>query len=95
MLSVTLETVMIALYAGTTNGAGLSMGVFFSFCFITFYGGGIDVVGYVYCSKSRKGAAKEKKSILIIARRDLPNAYPSSRRRLVPCRYIHLYFDLC
>lgn len=40
---------MIAEYAGTTNKAGLSMGVFFSFCFISFYGGGIDVVGYVYC----------------------------------------------
>ncbi len=40
---------MIAQYAGTTNHAGLSMGVFFSFCFISFYGGGIDVVGYVYC----------------------------------------------
>jgi len=42
---------MIAQYAGTSNNAGLGMGVFFSFCFITFYGGGIDVVGYVYCSK--------------------------------------------
>jgi hypothetical protein len=42
---------MIAEYAGTTNHAGLSMGVFFSFCFISFYGGGIDVVGYVYCCK--------------------------------------------
>lgn len=54
MLSVTLETVMIAEYAGTTNKAGLSMGVFFSFCFISFYGGGIDVVGYVYCCKSAR-----------------------------------------
>ncbi|KAK4936073.1 hypothetical protein LTR10_022975 [Elasticomyces elasticus] len=51
MLSVALETAMIAEYAGTTNKAGLSMGVFFSFCFISFYGGGIDVVGYVYCSE--------------------------------------------
>ena len=51
MLSVSLETAMIASYAGTTNQAGLSMGVFFSFCFISFYGGGIDVVGYVYCSE--------------------------------------------
>ncbi|OQU93801.1 hypothetical protein CLAIMM_00268 [Cladophialophora immunda] len=51
MLSVCLETAMIAEYAGTTNKAGLSMGVFFSFCFISFYGGGIDVVGYVYCSE--------------------------------------------
>jgi hypothetical protein len=42
---------MIAQFAGTDNHAGLSAGVFFSFCFITFYGGGIDVVGYVYCSK--------------------------------------------
>lgn len=42
---------MIAQFAGTTNNVGLSMGVFFSFCFISFYGGGLDVVGYVYCSK--------------------------------------------
>ena len=49
MLSVSLETAMIASYAGTNNQPGLSMGVFFSFCFISFYGGGIDVVGYVYC----------------------------------------------
>jgi hypothetical protein len=55
MLSVTLETIMIARYSGTTNHAGLSMGVFFSFCFISFYGGGIDVVGYVYCSKLQAG----------------------------------------
>jgi hypothetical protein len=53
MLSVTLETIMIALYSGTTNNVGLSMGVLFSFCFISFYGGGIDVVGYVYCSKPK------------------------------------------
>ncbi|KAK5148110.1 hypothetical protein LTR04_000705 [Oleoguttula sp. CCFEE 6159] len=51
MISLTLETIMIARYAGTTNNAGLSMGVFFTFCFISFYGGGIDVVGYIYCSE--------------------------------------------
>ncbi|MCJ1303989.1 hypothetical protein MMC08_006800 [Hypocenomyce scalaris] len=51
MLSVTLESVMIARFAGTTNKAGLGMGVFFSFCFISCYGGGLDVVGYVYCSE--------------------------------------------
>jgi hypothetical protein len=51
MLSVIFETIMIALYAGTTNKAGLGMGTFFSFCFIASYGGGIDVVGYVYCSE--------------------------------------------
>ncbi|KAJ6115470.1 hypothetical protein N7486_001248 [Penicillium sp. IBT 16267x] len=51
MLSVCLETAMIASFAGTTNHAGLAMGVLFSFCFIIFYGGGIDVVGYVYCSE--------------------------------------------
>jgi hypothetical protein len=50
MVSVILETTMIAQFAGTTNHAGLALGVFFSFCFISFYGGGIDVVGYVYCS---------------------------------------------
>lgn len=46
---------MIAQFAGTTNNAGLGMGVFFSFCFISFYGGGVDVVGYVYCSKYKTG----------------------------------------
>ena len=51
MLSVCLESAMIAQFAGTTNKAGLSMGVFFSFCFISFYGSCIDVVGYVYCCK--------------------------------------------
>jgi hypothetical protein len=54
MCSVILETAMIARYAGSTNHIGNAMGVFFSFCFITFYGGGIDVVGYVYCSKYNK-----------------------------------------
>ena len=49
MLSVCLESAMIAQFAGTSNKAGLSMGVFFSFCFISFYGSCIDVVGYVYC----------------------------------------------
>jgi hypothetical protein len=29
------------------------MGILFSFGFISFYGGGIDVVGYVYCSKPK------------------------------------------
>lgn len=48
MLSVCLETAMIAQFAGTTNKTGLSFGVFFSFCFISFYGSCIDVVGYVY-----------------------------------------------
>lgn len=52
LLSVSLECAMIAQYAGTTNRAGLSMGVFFSFIFISFYGSCIDVVGYVYCSES-------------------------------------------
>jgi hypothetical protein len=52
MLAVSLETAMIARFAGTTNRAGLSMGVFFSYCFIVFYGSGLDVVVYVYCSKS-------------------------------------------
>ena len=42
---------MIAQFAGTTNKAGNAMGVFFTFCFISFYGGGIDVVSYVYCSE--------------------------------------------
>ena len=50
MISLSLETAMIAQFASTKNHAGNSMGVFFTFCFISFYGGGIDVVSYVYCS---------------------------------------------
>jgi MFS family permease len=50
-IAVSLESAMIAQFAGTTNRAGLAMGVFFSFCFISFYGSCIDVVGYVYCSE--------------------------------------------
>lgn len=50
MISLSLVTAMVAQFAGTTNQAGNAMGVFFTFCFITFYGGGIDVVSYVYCS---------------------------------------------
>ena len=55
---------MIARYAGTTNDAGLSLGVFFSFCFISFYGGGIDVTGYVYCCKSAIPCATVENSVL-------------------------------
>ena len=66
MLSVSLETAMIAQYAGTTNTAGLSMGVFFSFCFISFYGGGIDVVGYVYCCEFLRFRRAESSSSLIL-----------------------------
>ncbi|KAK2753056.1 hypothetical protein FQN55_005016 [Onygenales sp. PD_40] len=51
MISLSLETAMIAQFAGTTNRAGNAMGVFFTFCFISFYGGGIDAPGYVYCSE--------------------------------------------
>ena len=42
---------MIARYAGTSNHAGNAMGVFFTFCFISFYGGGCDTTSYVYCSE--------------------------------------------
>lgn len=51
MVSLALETAMVAKFAGTTNKSGNALGVFFTFCFISFYGGGIDVVSYVYCSE--------------------------------------------
>lgn len=52
MISLSLVTAMVAEFAGTKNQAGNAMGVLFTFCFITCYGGGIDVVSYVYCSMS-------------------------------------------
>ena len=91
MLSVTLETIMIARFAGTTNKAGIGMGVFFSFCFISFYGGGLDVVGYVYCSKSTPQPLEFHNNCF---RRNISNAYTSSRRGVVPCRHIPIHFNL-
>lgn len=52
MCSLILETAMVARYAGSSNHAGNAMGVFFTFCFISFYGGGCDTTSYVYCSTS-------------------------------------------
>lgn len=65
MVAFSLETAMIASFADTTNHAGLSMGVFFSYCFILFYGGGIDVVGYVYCSRHRHSLLPQDIRVLI------------------------------
>lgn len=48
---MSLETAMVASFAGTTNKAGLSMGIFFTYCFVTCYGCFIDVVSYVYCAE--------------------------------------------
>lgn len=57
MISLALETAMVARYAGTSNHVGNTLGVFFTFCFISFYGGGIDVVSYVYCSEYERWLA--------------------------------------
>ena len=51
MICLSLVTAMVASFAGTTNKVGNGFGVLFVFCFIAFYGGGIDVVSYVYCSE--------------------------------------------
>jgi len=60
MCSLILETAMVARYAGSSNHAGNAMGVFFTFCFISFYGGGCDTTSYVYCSKSPLPYATQK-----------------------------------
>ncbi|KAH7907374.1 general substrate transporter [Hygrophoropsis aurantiaca] len=51
MVFLSLECAMEALYVGTTNHMGNSLGVLFIFCFICFYAGGIDATSYVYCSE--------------------------------------------
>jgi MFS family permease len=51
MITLGLECAMEAEYMGTYNRAGNSLGVFFIFCFIFFYAGGIDATSYVYCSE--------------------------------------------
>ncbi|KAG2345534.1 general substrate transporter [Suillus weaverae] len=48
---VTLECAMEAEYMGTNNLVGNSLGMFFIFCFIFFYAGGIDATSYVYYSE--------------------------------------------
>ncbi|KAG1719299.1 general substrate transporter [Suillus lakei] len=51
MITLSLECAMEAEYMGTDNRIGNSLGVFFIFCFIFFYAGGIDATSYVYCSE--------------------------------------------
>ncbi|KAK5311128.1 hypothetical protein LTR93_011820 [Exophiala xenobiotica] len=43
-----LHTVMVALYAASANRVGCGFAVLFLFLFIGFYGGCLDVTGYVY-----------------------------------------------
>jgi MFS family permease len=50
-LMVTCETAMVARYGGTDNKIGNGFGVFFLFCFVTFYGSCVDAISYVYCSE--------------------------------------------
>ncbi|KAH7928789.1 general substrate transporter [Leucogyrophana mollusca] len=51
MVTLGLECAMEALYAGTTNRTGNSLGVLFIFTFICFYAGGIDATSFVYCAE--------------------------------------------
>lgn len=51
MISLILLTVMEARFMGTSNRAGNSMGVFFIFTYILFFGWGLDAPSYVYCSE--------------------------------------------
>ncbi|RFU24119.1 hypothetical protein B7463_g12217, partial [Scytalidium lignicola] len=50
---VSIVTALVARYGGTenTNKAGSGAAVAFMFLFVTFYGFGIDVSSYVYCSE--------------------------------------------
>lgn len=53
MISLIFETALVAHYGGieNTNKAGSGAAVFFIFAFVTFYGAGLDVSSYVYCSE--------------------------------------------
>lgn len=66
MVSLALETAMVASFAGTKSHAGNAMGVFFTFCFISFYGGGCDATSYVYCSKLFPDAFERETRLLTI-----------------------------
>jgi hypothetical protein len=41
-------TIMVALYASSTNRVGCGFGIFFLYLYTTFFGGCLDVTGYVY-----------------------------------------------
>lgn len=51
ILSLTLYTVMVARYAGTTNKVGCGFGVFFVYLYATFYAFTLDSTSYVYCAE--------------------------------------------
>ncbi|CDK27157.1 unnamed protein product [Kuraishia capsulata CBS 1993] len=50
-VAITLELVMVALYAGTNNVKGNDAAVFFIFFHILFYGGTTDATTYVYATE--------------------------------------------
>lgn len=50
-VSLSLECAMLAQFGGTDDLVGNALGVFFIFCFIFFYAGGIDATSYVYCAE--------------------------------------------
>ncbi|KAF4556988.1 Sugar (and other) transporter-like protein 56 [Elsinoe fawcettii] len=50
-LMVACETAMVAVYGGTSNRVGNGFGVFFLFCFVTFYGSCVDAISYIYCAE--------------------------------------------
>ncbi|RVX69067.1 hypothetical protein B0A52_06780 [Exophiala mesophila] len=53
VICIIFETALVAHYGGidNTNKAGSGAAVFFIFAFVTFYGAGLDVSSYVYCSE--------------------------------------------
>ncbi|KAH8587766.1 general substrate transporter [Bisporella sp. PMI_857] len=51
VLALSCYTAMVATFGGTTNRVGNGFGVFFLYCFITFYAGFVDATSYVYCSE--------------------------------------------
>lgn len=48
---VACEAAMVATYGGTGNRVGNGFGVFFLFCFVTFYATCVDPISYVYCAE--------------------------------------------
>ncbi|EXJ66148.1 uncharacterized protein A1O5_10764 [Cladophialophora psammophila CBS 110553] len=51
VFALTLYTIMVARYAGTSNRVGCGFGVFFVYLYTTFYGFCLDSTSYVYCSE--------------------------------------------
>ena len=67
LFCLVIETIMVALYAGTDNIAGQNTGVAFMYIFLAFYAIGVDVGIYVVAGELFPGHHRTKGVALMLA----------------------------